>query len=124
MVDIFNKTETNDKSGCSFAKFTSLKFPESKIFTNEPPTPNKKGLKRYRTAKNQSIDFTGKCSSDLYATAEIKFNNVDKKKINMRNYINSYSKRNFNLKKNSINSKMEESKSDASKSGNNVNIRK
>ena len=51
MVDIYNKTEKNEKP---FSKFTSLKFPASKIFTNEPPTPNKKGIKKFEVSKNDS----------------------------------------------------------------------
>jgi len=74
MIDIFNKTDTYEKP---YSKFTELKFPVSKIFTNEPPTPKRKGLKKFVTSKNTSNNYN-KGNNDIYT--EIKFNNFDKKK--------------------------------------------
>ena len=77
MIDIFNRTDTNEKP---YSKFTELKFPESKIFTNEPPTPNKGGLKKFSTAKNHGVNFNSTKGDSQDVTTEIKFSNFDKKK--------------------------------------------
>lgn len=79
MQDIFQRTDNNTKP---FKKFSELKYAKSKIFSNIPLTPEKKGVKRASIVKNntefENVNINNH-NNNYHTNLEIKFYNLKNK---------------------------------------------
>ena len=87
MQDIFDKTEKNI---LPVKKFASKIYEQSKIFSNKPETPFKKGRRNISTENIKIEDCTARnINSIQISDCEIKFHNVfNRTSNNLRNFIN------------------------------------
>lgn len=87
MQDIFEKTERNI---LPVKKFASKLYEQSKIFSNKPETPSKKGRRNISTENIKIEDYTLRnINSIKVSDCEIKFHNVfNRTSNNLRNFIN------------------------------------